>query len=128
MQEFLAVPAHAGMPAEWESQFETLQYDLAHRGAFDRFAKETFREPSLVLPSDHDPADVVLRRAAALLADLKKTTAAGTSAGTLAGIEKDLAVLQAANPAIDVENAEARFVLFADACRLGGNWPFAIRC
>jgi hypothetical protein len=118
MQEFLTVPAHAGLPVEWESQFEALAHDVANRGAFDRFAKETFREPSLVLPSDRDPADVVLRRTAALLADLKKATGAGAPAATLARLEKDLAELQAANGAVDVNSAEARFVFFADACRL----------
>jgi hypothetical protein len=118
MQEFLAAPKHAGLPAEWESQFEALRHDVANRGALDRFAKETFREPSLVLPSDRDPADVVLRRTAALLADLKKATGTGASAATLARLEKDLAELQAANPVIDLKNAEARFVFFADACRL----------
>jgi hypothetical protein len=118
MAEFLAIPAHASLPAEWESQFETLRYDLANRATFDRVVKETFCDSSLVLPSDRDPADVVLRRTGALLADLKKATGAGANAGTLARFEKDLAELQRANSLIDVKNSEARFVFFADACRL----------
>ena len=31
MRQFLSVPAHAGLVAEWESQFETLQHDLGNR-------------------------------------------------------------------------------------------------
>ena len=114
MPEFFAVPAHAGMEKEWASQFESLQNDVANRGRFDQVAKETFRRAALILPGDHDPADVTLRRTAALLADLKRTSAGPD----LVGLEKELAELQAANAAIELKNIEARFVLFADACRV----------
>jgi len=114
MSEFLAVPAHAGLEKEWQSQFEALAYDLRNTAHFARVAPEVFRPEASISETDRDPADVVLRRTAALLADLKKTAAAPG----LAGLEKDLAELQAANPAVDLKNSEARFVLFADACRL----------
>ena len=114
MQEFLAIPANAAMEGEWESQFGALEHDLGNRAHFARVAKETLREDALILEADRDPADVVLRRAAALVADLKRLSAAPA----LAGLEKDLAGLQAANAAIDLKNTEARYVLYADACRL----------
>jgi len=114
MREFLAAPGHASLLREWELQCQTLQYDLRNTGQFTRAAPEVFRPESLIHESDRDPADIVLRRTAALVANLKKTSAAPS----LAGLEKDLAELQAANDAVDRKNPEARFVLFADACRL----------
>ena len=114
MAEFLAAPANAGMEKEWESQFAALQADIANRAHIAGLAAETFRRDALILESDRDPADVVLRRTAALLADLKRTPAASS----LAGPEKELAELQAANTALDPKDAEARYALFADACRV----------
>lgn len=114
MQEFLAVPAHALLEKEWEEQYEMLELDLANRAHFDRVAAQTFRSAALVLPEDRDPADIVLRRTAALLADLKQTSARAA----LAPLEKELEELKAASAAIDPAAREARYVLFADACRL----------
>jgi hypothetical protein len=130
MPEFLAVPAHAGMDKEWAAQFESLQYDVANRAHFAQVAKETFRPEASIQEADRDPVDVVLRRTAALLADLK-----GKGTGTFSrngpqgasqkrcqspfpDLERELAEIQAANAAIDPKNVEARFVLFADACRV----------
>ncbi len=150
MPEFLAAPAHKDLPAEWEMQYETLQYDVRNRGHFERVGAETFRPEALIQQGDRDPADVALRRAAALLADLKQLSGvrrgspdaaetadrscvqsgqtSGPGSGTvgrpattelqLAALEKDLAELQAANAAVDLKNADARYVLFADACRV----------
>jgi hypothetical protein len=114
MAEFLAAPAHAGLAKEWESQFAALQSDIANRGHLTRLAGETLRRDALILESDRDPADIVLRRTAALLADLKRTPAAAS----LASLEKELAELQAASSAIDPKDSEARYVLFAEACRV----------
>lgn len=114
MREFLSVPAHAAMESEWESQFESLKNDLGNRAHFAKVANETFRQESLILDVDRDPADVVLRRTSALLDDLKRTPAAAR----LAGAEKDLAGLKRASELIEFSNHEARYVLFADACRV----------
>ena len=113
MREFLAQPCNAGMAAEWDSQFAVLKHDLGNRARFTRVAEETFHAEALIHDSDRDPVDVVLRRTAALFADLR-CTAAGPK---LAELEAHLARLRAANEGIDVEAAEARFALFADACR-----------
>ena len=121
MPQFLAVPAHAGLVAEWESQFETLRADLGNRAHFARVAPETYRPESLVLETDRDPADVVLRRTAALLANLQ-SSAAGVR---LSESAQELAALRSANQAIDPQDAEARYVLFAAACRLRRQVAFA---
>ncbi len=49
-------------------QYEALKRDLAKRSMFDRVAHQTFRREALILDTDRDPADVVLRRTAALQA------------------------------------------------------------
>ena len=67
------------LEAEWKVQFQVLCQDLAQREAFARLAPQTHRAESLIAKSDRDPADVVLRRTAALLADLKRTSAAAPS-------------------------------------------------
>ena len=55
-------------------------------------APETFRPEALTQESDRDPVDVVLRRTAALAADLKGMP----KAPDLAALEKQLAELQKA--------------------------------
>ncbi|MGA2502174.1 MAG: hypothetical protein ABSH20_30895, partial [Tepidisphaeraceae bacterium] len=109
---------------EWESQFEALQHDLHNRPHFTKVAAQTQRRESLVLDGDRDPADVVLRRTAALLAELKRAAPASTGGTPVppgaawAALEKELAELQAVSAQIKPENADARYLLFADACRL----------
>ncbi|MBI5394670.1 MAG: hypothetical protein HZA91_05160, partial [Verrucomicrobia bacterium] len=77
MNEFLGTWSRVGLEQEWEEQFASLQRDLGNRAHFDAVAPETFRQESLVLPGDRDPADIVLRRTAALLADLRTPTGSG---------------------------------------------------
>ena len=114
MKAFLAIPAHAGLQAEWAHQFAALEHDLRNRGGFAKVASETFRPESLVHESDRDPADVVVRRVVALLNDLKRMP----GAPSLAWAESDMAALREAAAAVDVEDADLRYALFADACRL----------
>ena len=49
-----------------------LSHDLRNAAHFQRVGPETFRPEALIDPADRDPVDIVLRRTAALLADLKK--------------------------------------------------------
>ena len=114
MPEFLAAWSKVDLEREWEEQFAALEHDLRNRDRFEQFAAQTFRSESLVLPDDRDPADIVLRRTAALLDDLKRTE----SQGKLSSMGRELAVLRAAGNAIPPENLEARYVLFAGVCRL----------
>jgi hypothetical protein len=107
MDGFLATWSRVGLEQEWEEQFASLQRDLGNRVHFDAVAPETFRQESLVLPGDRDPADIVLRRIAALVADLR-----------LPQFDQTLTSLRSASAAIAPANTEARYILFADACRL----------
>ena len=56
---------------------------------------------------------MVIRRTAALLADIKTR-----GAGDLSDAEQHLAALSIAAASIDPAQTEARYVLYADACRL----------
>ena len=87
--------------------------DLANRAWFDQVAPQTLRPEALILPGDRDPADVVLRRTASLLADIKTR-----GIGDLTDAEQHLAALDKAAATIDPTQAEARYVLYADVCRL----------
>jgi hypothetical protein len=111
----VAAPVADNLQQEWERQFEALQLDLNNRPHFARVAPETFREQALILPSDRDPADVVLRRTAALLADLQRLS---SSPSELATLEQELVRLRSTSVAIETDESEARYALFVDACRL----------
>ena len=107
--------------SEEKLQFETLKYDLRNRAHFAKVAAETYRPEALILESDRDPVDIVLRRTAALLADLKRMT----SAPLLASLEKQLQGLEAANSQTAVTDAGARFALFEKACSVRRKIAFA---
>jgi hypothetical protein len=113
MGEFLDARG-VDLQREWQSQHEVLRADLANRAHFDKVAPETFRREALILASDRDPADLVLRRTAALVADLRHSA----ERHQLASVERDLQQLQAAADRIDPSHTEARYVVFAEACRL----------
>ena len=107
-----ADPVEVNLDAEWQSQHAALVRDIAARKHFDKVAGETYRPESLILASDRDPADVVLRRTAALLAHLR--TLPGTP--DLAPLATRLAELQAAGRDIDLSDTFSRYVLFVKAC------------
>lgn len=112
-REFLATWAQLDLEGEWERQFVALQHDLGNRAQFERFAPQTLRRDALIFPEDRDPADVVLRRTAALAAALQSS-----AAPKLAPLSSELADLQKTAAKIPADNAEARYVLYAEACRL----------
>ena len=65
-------PVTVDMETEWAAQYTELvrQIALGER-LFPQRARETvFRQDALILSSDRDPADVVLRRATTLLGDI----------------------------------------------------------
>ncbi len=117
--EFLSTPGGAQMDREWLQQYRALAVDLGRREHFRQVAGETFRPASLILDADRDPLDVVLRRTAALLADLSAKAPRTADAGSsLAGCAAELERLRQASAAIGPEHPEARLALFAGACRL----------
>ncbi len=133
---WVALRARAMQAAELDSQFATLQFDIKQRAVLskttgeriwngstyipserstaDEIAKEVFNKTSLVLESDRDPADIVARRTAALLNDLKKTDAAPK----LAAFDATLTNLQKAVADTAVTDTAARRALFDRLCAL----------
>jgi len=109
-----AGPGGVNMQAELEIQYQALKHDIANRGTLAKRAAEALRRDSLILASDRDPLDVVLRRTAALAADLKRS--AGPA--RLADLEKQLADLTKQAEQTAVTDAEARHGLFIKASRL----------
>ncbi|MCX6907246.1 MAG: NPCBM/NEW2 domain-containing protein [Verrucomicrobia bacterium] len=129
--------------AELDHQFATLEFDIkqrtvlskatgerawngtryvpTERSTADEIAKQTFNSASLVLDSDRDPADIVARRTAALLADLKKTDATPK----LAAFDAPLAKLQGAVVGTPVTDIAARRALHHEICKLRRQIAFA---
>ncbi len=99
---------------ETEDQFGAIAHDISQRATFNTFAPETFRTESLILAADRDPTDVVLRRTAALLADLKKNLAADITDS----FTQQLADLQKKGADTAVTDTKARRTLFGNACAL----------
>jgi hypothetical protein len=99
---------------EEDRQYAILIDDLAHRPAFKRVAAETFRPEALIIDADRDPLDVILRRAEALLADIRRMPRAA-NLGTAAA---ELAALRAEADKTAVKDQAARRALFNKVCRV----------
>ena len=108
---------------EKQAQFTTLQRLISqpkkHRDP--RFALQAFRREALILDSDRDPADVILRRTAALLAALKRPPRAPALAAEGAALGR----LEAQNAATDAKDKGARRNLFDRALDLRRTIAFA---
>ncbi|MHB8865947.1 MAG: NPCBM/NEW2 domain-containing protein, partial [Pirellulaceae bacterium] len=131
-----AFRARAVQVVERDDQFAALQFDIRQRAVLsqstgerdwngdrhvpaeasmaEEIAKQVFHPASLVLTEDRDPADIVVRRTAALLADLKRTPAATK----LAAFDGPLAKLQQMVVETPMAEADARRKLFDEACQL----------
>ena len=109
-----APPGAAYPNGEEDRQFEMLVKDLGQRANFQRFAKETFRSESSIQDADRDPLDVILRRTAALLADL------GQKPGTpdLSTAATELASLADSADKLGINKTTERRALFDRACHL----------
>jgi len=108
--------ARQDLKAEAKRQFDDLAAAIKNRKWFDKIAAQTYRPEALVLQADRDPLDVVLRRTAALLADL---TAEGTD---LSAEAKELAALKTKAAG---KNAKARYALYEQVCLLRRRIAFA---
>ncbi len=125
-QPWFVIPGREGPPqTELERQYVTLLYDIKNRGRMAAYADQVFRRDALILDSDRDPADVVLRRTAALLTDIKRIARAQRVAHRVerdghvfSTFEKQLAVLQTKAAQIQVADTEARYELFEEVCCL----------
>jgi len=130
------VPAAAMQAQELDEQFATLALDIRRHAGQNQpaaprswngekyvpaagstaaeVASQVFERAALIWPEDRDPADVVVRRTAALLADLQTTAAPAK----LAALPAALAQLQQAVRDTPVTDAPARRKLFDAACAL----------
>ena len=116
------VPQLALTPTdEVEFRYQTLLSDIRNRRRFVQYAAQTFNAAALILDSDRDPLDVVLRRTEALLADIVKLAGAPDLSAEAAQLES----LQAAAANVEVKEAEARLKLFKDVCKLRRKISFA---
>ena len=102
-------------------EYAALVRDLANRAWFAKIADQAEHPQALILPADRDPLDVVLRRTAALLADL----AARPDAPDLAEHAKALGSLRAAAAEVPVADTPARRELFERARALRRRIAFA---
>ena len=100
--------------SEEEMQLAALQYDLRTRARFAKIAHQAHDPAALILESDRDAVDVVLRRTAALLNDLKGMA----SAPDLVDLEKEFAQLQTESANTDVADTEVRLALYERLCRV----------
>lgn len=98
-----------GLEREWRDQFEALQYDLRRRERIASFAGQVCRPEALILASDRDPLDILLRRTEALLAHLQKQPEVPAS---LAASATALGELRRAADAVLPSAAERRRELF----------------
>jgi len=136
--------ARAAAAGELDYQYAALQHDIqqlavlrkstgarvwngtshvpAESSTAEEIANQTFHREALVHESDRDPADIVLRRTAALLADLNRLTASG---GTLTAFDEPLAKLRQAVADTAVSDAAARRALHHEICRLRREIAFA---
>ena len=99
---------------ELEMQYEVMQRDIGDRRRMSKYADQAFRSEALILDSDRDPLDVILRRTAALLDDLIHTS----SALRLAPMATELEKLQNAGSNVAVTDMQRRFDLFEKAHNL----------
>lgn len=111
----LVLPGHDGTPAtEAQRQYATLWHDLKQIKRFAPVAHQAFDRQALILETDRDPIDVVLRRTAALLDDLQRMT----PAPDMNELARQLDQLHAEAARTAGRNDKARFDLFERACQL----------
>ncbi|MHC4725834.1 MAG: HzsA-related protein [Planctomycetota bacterium] len=99
---------------ELQIQFKTIQSNIANRRRISRYADQVYCSDALILKSDRDPLDVVLRRTSALLDDLRRMP----FDPDLSPMAARLQMLKKASKKIEVTNRVQRFELFKQACRL----------
>jgi len=96
----------------WRAEHKEIQSQIdAARTVLEA---DVVRRDALVLAGDRDPADIVARRTAALLADLDGKV----PPGALAKQREQLAELRAELARAPIDNAEARYRLYESLCRL----------
>ncbi len=99
---------------ELEIQYEMLLQDLRNRKHIASHTAQTFNQSAIILETDRDPLDIVLRRTETLLGDLKRMV----SAPGLPAMEKQLEKLRTTGDNIPLQQAKERMELFKKVCLL----------
>lgn len=101
-------------PGEETRRFNTIARNIQERGQIKAHAGQTFLQDALILDTDRDPLDVVLRRTRALLNDIARAP----NAPDMKGMARKLTGLDRQAAAVDVRDARTRRAIFNRACRL----------
>ncbi|MBE3070862.1 MAG: hypothetical protein IMZ66_11565 [Planctomycetes bacterium] len=110
----VAVPLAEILKDEARLQHEQLSKDVKRLDWFRRVGPQAFNAEALVTEKDRDPADIVLRRTRALLADIERAA----PAGRLTPLAEALAALEARAGQVAVADGPARRALYDEACAL----------
>jgi len=102
-------------------EFFRLSCDIIQKDRFDRIAHQTFMSESLIFDTDRDPADIVHRRTAALLADLQTMP----DAPDFTEQQASLNALKEKVETLPVEQLKERFELFTKIIELRREIAFA---
>lgn len=106
---------------EMEQEYEGLRNDIRRRRHIYSHADQVYNSQSLILDTDRDPLDIVLRRSTALLEYL-----AGTSSPSLfLSLAARLDALKQEASSVAVGSRRARYALFEKACKLRREIVFA---
>ena len=121
-----SVRAETSVERTWNEEYTELLEQIARRKESDvkwraRLAAEALDQQALILPTDKDPLDVVLRRTAALVAHFKSPKVFPQS--VLSGFESQWHELSTA--AESTSEPEARRKLYLQACGLRRRVAFA---
>jgi len=119
------LPAPAAGPLDLEQEYRDQHADLlaqmGDRSWCERVAAQTQHPAALIAASDRDPADVVIRRTGVLLEKIQ----AMPSRPALDDCAAALGELRARAGTVAVSDADGRYRLFLDACRLRRRIAFA---
>ena len=100
---------------ELGDQYKSLLHDLAERQQINARASETLRPEALIAANDRDPADIVLRRTGALLADLQRRHAGQNKWPAFAA---ELAALRKEAGRVPPSQSANRYRLYERICAL----------
>ena len=108
-------PTGSAYPAGEETRrFNTISRNLKERAQIKDRQAEAFHKEAMILDTDRDPLDVVLRRTTALLNDIARAP----KAPNMKGLARELAGLSTQAGRVDVKDAQARRAMFDQVCHL----------
>jgi len=108
-------PTGAAYPVGEETRrFNALSRDMKQRAQIKGRQSQAFQMGAMILDSDCDPLDVVLRRTRALLNDIIRAP----KAPDMTNMAKALVALKTQANTVDVKDAQARRAMFDRVCHL----------